>query len=74
MLVFKDFSKRTEIHDIFLLYSSGACKRHPCLNDGKCEALKSHSKYVCDCTGTGFYGKRCHKGKTHLYIRILSRT
>lgn len=43
------------------LKQKGACKRYPCENQAKCTSIKSHSRYTCDCTGTGFYGKRCHK-------------
>ncbi|XP_066913671.1 adhesive plaque matrix protein 2-like [Clytia hemisphaerica] len=44
----------------YVLNQKGACKRFPCLNNGKCEPANKKS-YQCDCTKTGYYGKRCHK-------------
>lgn len=35
--------------------------RNPCLNNGKC--VNRFSKAKCDCSGTGFEGKRCEKGQ-----------
>ena len=38
------------------------CKQlAPCRNGGVCVVSSNHFK--CHCTGTGFYGKRCDKGK-----------
>ena len=39
-----------------------ACKNYTCPNNGRC---KNHFIVPkCDCVGTGFYGKKCQKGKT----------
>lgn len=37
--------------------------RNPCLNNGKC--INRFSEAKCDCTGTGFDGEKCDKGKVY---------
>jgi len=44
----------------FYTSQKGACKRFPCVNQGKCTPT-TKNQYQCDCRGTGFYGNKCHK-------------
>nr|XP_009305294.1 neurexin-1b isoform X2 [Danio rerio] len=42
----------------------GKCVSEPCLNRGVCR--EGWSRYICDCTGTGFLGHSCERDATIL--------
>lgn len=37
------------------------CISNPCLNNGVCR--EGWNRYVCDCSGTGFLGRSCERGR-----------
>ena len=39
------------------------CSSSPCQNGGVCIQVR-YGRFRCECTGTGFYGDSCMKGKT----------
>ena len=39
------------------------CQSSPCQNGGVCIQVR-YGRFRCECTGTGFYGDSCGKGKT----------
>lgn len=39
------------------------CISNPCLNNGVCR--EGWNRYVCDCSGTGFLGRSCERGRGH---------
>lgn len=43
--------------------------QNPCLNNGRC--INRFSKAKCDCSGTGFEGTKCEKGK-FIYILVIN--
>ena len=51
--------------DCEFVFSGNICKQlNPCEHGGVC--VVSTRKFMCHCTGTGYYGKRCEKSKTKL--------
>ncbi|KAJ0061057.1 hypothetical protein NL108_005860 [Boleophthalmus pectinirostris] len=45
--------------------SGKLCDSNPCKNNGQCK--EGWNRYVCDCTGTGYWDSTCEKGKTSDY-------
>lgn len=50
------------------------CLSNPCKNNGVCR--DGWNRYVCDCSGTGYLGRSCERGRFHemaafLFYRIL---
>ena len=46
------------------------CLSNPCQNNGVCR--EGWNRYVCDCSGTGYLGRSCERGKTSIHIWSLS--
>lgn len=40
------------------------CLSNPCQHNGHCR--EGWNRYVCDCSGTGYLGRSCERGKTGL--------
>lgn len=38
------------------------CLSNPCQNNGVCR--EGWNRYVCDCSGTGYLGRSCERGRT----------
>lgn len=46
------------------------CLSNPCQNNGICR--EGWNRYVCDCSGTGYLGRSCERGRTFIHRLILS--
>lgn len=42
------------------------CLSNPCQNNGVCR--EGWNRYVCDCSGTGFLGRSCERGRTSFLV------
>lgn len=42
------------------------CLSNPCQNNGVCR--EGWNRYVCDCSGTGYLGRSCERGRTSVYL------
>ena len=50
------------------------CESYPCKNRGVCK--EGWNRFICDCTGTGFWSRTCERGK-RLHVKfsyIILRT
>uniref|UniRef100_A0A8B9TWK2 Neurexin-1 n=1 Tax=Anas platyrhynchos TaxID=8839 RepID=A0A8B9TWK2_ANAPL len=47
------------------------CLSNPCKNNGVCR--DGWNRYVCDCSGTGYLGRSCERGKFHEMAMFLLR-
>ena len=46
------------------------CLSNPCQNNGVCR--EGWNRYVCDCSGTGYLGRSCERGKTSGFKQFCS--
>ena len=46
---------------MFLILEISLCKPNPCEHSGQCRVMSS-SRYVCDCSNTGYIGDQCEIG------------
>lgn len=42
------------------------CLSNPCQNNGVCR--EGWNRYVCDCSGTGYLGRSCERGRTLFFV------
>lgn len=47
------------------------CDSSPCKNNGACK--EGWNRFICDCTGTGFWDSTCERGETPVSIAPLSQ-
>lgn len=45
------------------------CLSNPCKNNGVCR--DGWNRYVCDCSGTGYLGRSCERGRFHKMVAFL---
>lgn len=45
------------------------CLSNPCKNNGVCR--DGWNRYVCDCSGTGYLGRSCERGRFHDMTALL---
>lgn len=45
------------------------CDSNPCKNSGACK--EGWNRYVCDCTGSGFWGSTCERGEAVPFYMIV---
>lgn len=46
------------------------CLSNPCQNNGVCR--EGWNRYVCDCSGTGYLGRSCERGRTSRVLQNLA--
>lgn len=46
------------------------CLSNPCQNNGVCR--EGWNRYVCDCSGTGYLGRSCERGRTRFLFSSLT--
>lgn len=46
------------------------CDSNPCKNNGACK--EGWNRFVCDCTGTGFWDSTCERGKCSFPFNLFS--
>lgn len=46
------------------------CLSNPCQNNGVCR--EGWNRYVCDCSGTGYLGRSCERGRTLFLFSSLT--
>lgn len=44
--------------------SAKQCDSYPCKNNAVCK--DGWNRFICDCTGTGYWGRTCERGKSEL--------
>jgi len=59
--VFVSSSPRGTQQILFYISEISLCKPNPCKHKGECRIL-SQTTYECDCSNTGYQGRRCHIG------------
>lgn len=49
--------------------SGKQCDSNPCKNNGACK--EGWNRFVCDCTGTGFWDSTCERGERALQLSLV---
>lgn len=52
--------------------SAKQCDSYPCKNNAMCK--DGWNRFICDCTGTGYWGRTCERGKSAPVGGMLSLT
>ncbi|KAG7256136.1 hypothetical protein CRUP_030099 [Coryphaenoides rupestris] len=47
---------------MFIAATAKQCDAKPCKNRGACK--EGWNRYICDCTGTGFWARTCERGES----------
>lgn len=47
------------------------CDSNPCKNNGVCK--EGWNRFICDCTGTGFWAGTCERGESAAYLMFGKR-
>lgn len=50
--------------------STKQCDSYPCKNNAVCK--DGWNRFICDCTGTGYWGRTCERGKSSLLCSVLT--